>query len=115
MSQDTSAADSSTCPADVVAAAREVIRAEEHRCVVSVSQRLDELGHRFGGKFLVTSEMYQLVDLIETLWDEPHIEQVPYGRIEFAWDEVGPTAVHEVDHSFASLREKLIEQGKEEQ
>jgi hypothetical protein len=29
------------------------------------------------------------LDLIETLWDDPCVDQVPHGWIEFAWNEEG--------------------------
>jgi hypothetical protein len=33
--------------------------------------------------------MYKAVDLIETLWADPHVDQVPRECIEFAWNEKG--------------------------
>ena len=46
---------------DLVAAAREFIRGEGDRCIVSMSQLLKELD-RIGGGFRVSPDMYQLLD-----------------------------------------------------
>jgi hypothetical protein len=72
---------------DLVVAAREVIRSEGG-CVVSIWQLLDELSDLFGNRFVVSPDTYKVLDLIETLWDDPHIDQVPGGGIEFALREV---------------------------
>ena len=74
---------------DLVDAAREIIRHED-QCVVSITELLEDLSHKFGDRFHFSLTMYQLVDLIETLWEDPHIDQVPNtGLIEFAWNESG--------------------------
>jgi hypothetical protein len=80
---------------DLVAAAREFIRSEG--CVVSIYQLLDELTDKFGDRFQVPPDTYVVLNLIETLWDDPHIDQVPNtGSVEFAWNKKGvyplPTA-----------------------
>ncbi len=74
---------------DIVAAAREFIRGEGDRCVVSICQLLDELSDKFGDRFPVSPDMYKLVDLIEELWADPHVDQVPHESVEFAWNERG--------------------------
>jgi hypothetical protein len=75
---------------DVVAAQRDVIRDEDGGCVVSIGQLLEELSDKLGGRFVVSSDMHRLVDLIEELWADPHVDQVPHtGCIEFAWNEPG--------------------------
>ena len=75
---------------DLVDAAHVFIRREEDGCIVGVSQLLEELSGKFGDRFCVSPEMYQLLDLIGTLWADPHIDQVPdTGSIEFAWNEGG--------------------------
>lgn len=80
---------------DLVAAAREFIRSEG--CVVSIYQLLDDLTDKFGDRFQVPPDAYVVLNLIETLWDDPHIDQVPNtGSVEFAWNKKGvdplPTA-----------------------
>jgi hypothetical protein len=75
---------------DLVVAAREIIRSEDDHCVVSIFQLLDELSAKFGDRFSVSSDVYTVLNLIETLWEDPHIDQVPdTGWIEFAWNEEG--------------------------
>ena len=76
-------------PNDVVAAAREFIRGEGNACVVSIWRLLDELTNKFGDRFRVSPDVYKVLDLIETLWADPHVDQVPLGSIEFAWSEEG--------------------------
>ena len=77
-------------PNDVVAAAREFIRGEGDACVVSIYRLLHELSDKFGGRFPVSPDTYKVLDLIETLWADQHIDQVPgTGSIEFAWNEKG--------------------------
>src|SRR6478735_6313911 len=72
---------------DLVAAARNVIRTEGGY-VVSIGQLLEELEELNGedsNRWPVSPEMYKLVGLIEALWADPHIDQVPNtGAIEFA-------------------------------
>ena len=77
------------CAPDLVAAAREFIR-REGGCVVSIWQLLDELGDKFGDRFVLSPNTYEVLDLIETLWADQHVDQVPdTGSIEFAWSEEG--------------------------
>jgi len=85
---------------DLVAAARNVIRTEGGY-VVSIGQLLEELEELNGedsNRWPVSPEMYKLVGLIEALWADPHIDQVPNtGAIEFArndqgrWDDGAPS------------------------
>ena len=75
------------CAPDLVAAARESIR-REGDCVVSIWWLLDEMIGKFG-RFPVSPDTYKVLDLIETLWADPHVDQVPLGSIEFAWSEEG--------------------------
>lgn len=75
--------DDSRVTRDVLAAAREFIR-REGGCVVSMSELVDRLKGEFGERFRGEQEL----DLIETLWADPHIDQVPHtGLVEFAWNE----------------------------
>jgi hypothetical protein len=76
-------------PDDVVAAAREFIRGEGDACVVSIYRLLHELSDMFGDRFAVSPNTHKVLDLIETLWADPHVNQVPHGSIEFAWSEEG--------------------------
>ena len=58
--------------------------------LVGVRQLLDELSGKFGDRFPVSPDTYEVLDLIETLWADPHVDQVPYTEsIEFAWNEKG--------------------------
>ena len=75
---------------DLVAAARESLRREGDGCVLFIHQLLDELSDKFGDRFHVTPDVYKVLELIETLWADPHIDQVPDTEsIEFAWNETG--------------------------
>jgi hypothetical protein len=76
------------CAPDLVAAAREFIR-REGGGVVSICQLLDEMCDMLGDRFPVSPNTYKVLDLIETLWADPHVNQVPHGSIEFAWSEKG--------------------------
>ena len=77
------------CAPDLVAAAREFIRGEGG-CVVSIWWLLDEMTDKFGDRFPVSPDTYKVLDLIETLWADQHVDQVPgTGSIEFAWNEKG--------------------------
>lgn len=77
------------CAPDLVAAARESIRGEGHGCVVSIYRLLDDLSEMFGDRFRVSPDVYKVLNLIETLWADPHVDQVPHGSIDFAWSEEG--------------------------
>jgi len=75
---------------NLVEAAREIIRSQGDRCIIGITQLLEDLSCKFGDWFHFSLNMHQLVDLIETLWEDPHIDQVPdTGWIEFAWNESG--------------------------
>jgi hypothetical protein len=75
-------------PDDVLAAARVLIH-REGGCIVSIWQLLDEMTDKFDDQFPVSPDAYKALDLIETLWDDPHVNQVPHGWIEFSWNEKG--------------------------
>jgi hypothetical protein len=91
---------------DLVAAARELIRSEGDGCVVSIWELLDELSDKFGDRFGVSPDTDDVLRLIETLWADPEIHQVPDGWIEFGWNgggfDEGPGP-----RSFAMLRDVL--------
>jgi hypothetical protein len=71
---------------DLVAAAREFVRSQGG-CVVSISELLDELSGKFGDRLPTSPDTYRVLDLIETLWADPHIDRVPdTAWIEFAWN-----------------------------
>jgi hypothetical protein len=75
---------------DLVAAAREIIRGEGDRCIVSISELLDKLEDQYGDQFRVSPDTCQVLQLIRTLWEDPHIDQVSHmWDIEFAWNEEG--------------------------
>jgi hypothetical protein len=77
------------CAPDLVAAAREFIRGEGG-CVVSIWWLLDEMSDKFGDRFPVSPDTYKVLDLIETLWADQHVDQVPDTETnEFAWNEKG--------------------------
>jgi hypothetical protein len=48
-------------PNDVVAAAREFIRGEGDACVVSICRLLHELSDKFGDRFLVLPNTYEVL------------------------------------------------------
>ncbi len=71
---------------DLVAAAREIIHSED--CIVSIFDLLDALSDKFGDRFSVSPDVYTVLNLIETLWADPHVDPVPDTEwIEFTWDE----------------------------
>jgi hypothetical protein len=76
------------CARDLVAAAREFIRGEGG-CVVSIWWLLDEMTGKFGDRFPVSPDTYKVLDLIETLWADPYVDQVPMDGSSFAWNEKG--------------------------
>jgi hypothetical protein len=81
------------CAPDLVAAARESIR-REGDCVVSIWWLLDEMTDKFGDRFTVSPDTYKVLDLIETLWGDSHVDQVPGTEtIEFVWNEKGSDQV----------------------
>ena len=57
--------------------------------LVGVRQLLDELSGKSGDRFPVSPDTYEVLDLIETLWADPHVDQVPHEWIDFAWNEKG--------------------------
>jgi hypothetical protein len=63
----------------LVAVAREFIRSEADRDV-GIS----------GDRFPKWPDAFTVLEVIEVLWADPHIDQVPYTEsIEFAWNEKG--------------------------
>jgi hypothetical protein len=71
---------------DVVAAAREIIRNRDGGCLIGMR----ELLHQMNDKPYEHFSADQVLDLIEELWDDPHVGQVtdtPW--VEFAWNEAG--------------------------
>jgi len=77
------------CAPDLVAAVREFIPGEGG-CVVSIWQMLEELSDKFGNRLPVSPNIYRALDLLETLWADSHVNQVPNTEaIEFAWNEKG--------------------------
>ena len=75
---------------DLVAASREFMRSEGDGCVVDIWKLLDDLSDKFGDRFNVSPDVEKVLHLIQTLWDDPHVDQVPdTGRIDFAWNEEG--------------------------
>jgi hypothetical protein len=77
--------DDSRVAPDVLAAAREFIRSKDG-CVVSMSELLDELSDDLSEQ----CGAGQAVWLIEELWADAHIDQIPESElIEFAWSEAG--------------------------
>ena len=95
---------------EVLAVATEVIRREGDGCMVPISELLEELSHRFD-RFVVTPDMSELLVLIRTLWDNPHIDQPQRESFEFAWFEEGSASCvgYCCDPELrAQLRESLI-------
>ena len=89
-------------------------RSEGDRCVVDVRQLLNELTGKCGDRFPVSPDAYEVLDLIETLWADPHIDQVPVtGSIEFAWNGKGFDPVPDTEF-VAMVRDCLIAQARKE-
>ena len=74
---------------DVIDAACELICKKGHGHIVHIGQLLEELSEKFGGRFRVSPNVYDVVNLIELLWEDPHIDEPQRGWIEFAWNEKG--------------------------
>lgn len=74
----------------LVAVAREFIRSEGDGCDVGISQVLEELSHRFGDRFPKWPDAYTVLEVIEAMWADSHVDQVPAPETnEFAWNETG--------------------------
>jgi hypothetical protein len=74
----------------LVAVAREYIRSEGDGRDVGISQVLEELSYKFGDRFPKWPDAYTVLEVIEALWADPHIDQVPNtGWVAFAWNERG--------------------------
>ena len=65
---------------------RDFIRSEGGD-VISIWHLLEELSVKFGDRFPVSPDAYEVLDLVETLWADPHIGHPMRGSIEFAWAE----------------------------
>src|ERR1700739_2472913 len=64
--------------------------------LVSIEPLLYELSQRFGDQFPLSDIVYQVLELIHMLADDPHVDLVTYdGYIEFAWNERGRDALLE--------------------
>lgn len=72
---------------DLVDAAREIIRRDDG--VVSISELLHDLREKFGDRFSLSPDVDMVLWLIWALWEDPDIDQVQDGWIEFAWNEEG--------------------------
>lgn len=72
-------------------AARAFIR-DQHAadgCVVGIGEVLEHLDERFGEAAGITSDVTTVLNLCTTLWEDPHIDQVADGFIDFCWNEAG--------------------------
>jgi hypothetical protein len=74
---------------DHVETKRERVRREGNACIVSVWQLLDDLNDQFGDRFLMSDETKNVLELIERVWEDRHIDQPGAPFIEFAWNERG--------------------------
>jgi hypothetical protein len=86
---------------DVIDAAREFICSEG--CLVPVSLLLEELGDKFGDRFRVSPDTYEVLDLIETLLgtcvDRPQVlRRVPHRRCEHCGHMPDTVIVRKADH-----------------
>lgn len=74
----------------LVHVARERIRREGHACIVSIEDLLHELSEQFGDRFFLSDTVYNVLELIHTLSEDPHIDLVTdMGFIWFVWNEQG--------------------------
>ena len=75
---------------DYLATARDFLRSQGNGCITSIWELLDELSGKFGDRFPVSPDTCEVLELIETLWADPHIDQVPStGSIEFVSNAKG--------------------------
>ncbi len=72
-------------------AAREFLRLQfqEDGCVTGIREVLEHLDARFGRSVGMTTDVDLVLGLCATLWEDPHVDQVAEGYIEFCWNEVG--------------------------
>ena len=62
----------------------------------------------------MSPDVYYVLDLIETLWADPHVDQVSVrGWIQFAWNEKGFDPVPDTEF-VAMVRDCLIAQARKE-
>lgn len=64
-------------------------RYEEDGCVVSISDLLNHFDERFGAAARPTDDVPTVLGLCYELWEDPHIDQVHDGGIDFCWNEEG--------------------------
>lgn len=88
-------------------AARDFIRRryDSDGCVVGIGEVLDHLDDRFGKEAGLSS------DVCTDLWDDPHIDQVAEGYIEFCWNEAGHRPSGVVHGSLRELLTARFERG----
>jgi hypothetical protein len=95
---------------DLLAAAREKIRDEGHLGVIGIYRLLDELLIELGDCFTVSPETYKILHMVEALWADPVVDQVPNtGEIEFAWreEEFDSEVSRNVPELFEGLRARM--------
>ena len=71
--------------------ARTFIRSEydKNGCVIGIWELLEHLDEVFGEQAGITSDVPTVLGLCVDLWEDPHIDQVPDGWIDFCWNEKG--------------------------
>ncbi len=83
--------------------AREYIRLQfaEDGCVTGIREVLEHLDARFGRSAGMTTDVDLVLGLCAALWEDPHVDQVAEGCIDFCWNEqgyrpssVGPGSLH---------------------
>jgi hypothetical protein len=95
----------------LVAVAREFIRNEGDG--VGISPVLEELSHKFGDRFPKWPDAFTVLEVIEALWADPYIDQVPdTGYVAFAWNERG--GVVETLSPDATVLDRVIARARRE-
>lgn len=81
------------------------LRYEEDGCVVSIGEVLTHLDECFVAADGFTGDVTAVLNLCAALWDDPHIDQVRGGWIEFCWNQAGHWPREDGRGLFALLRD----------
>jgi hypothetical protein len=57
--------------------------------VISIDEVLETLRDTFGDRFPISDDTYKVIRIVNELWDDPHIDQIDNGGIEFCWNKRG--------------------------
>lgn len=75
--------------------------------VVGIGEVLEHLDEVFGKDIGLTSDVGIVLNLITALWEDPHIDQVPGGWVDFCWNPAGDWPREDGQGLVARLRDRL--------